>query len=493
MGFAEDAYLFRHTMMRLAAYELQPPLERSELHAHAFAIIEALPHDDPDIFAYELAGHARDAALALPDERRRNDLHQREAGWLNRAMLRARTNNNYRIVLECAERLLANEAAELSTRHAAALLGAEMCASLGEFPRVPEFLDQAETLQTDEEPMLRATWILSCVNALHLPQREYDKAVESIEEALKISRESDDRLAEARALGYLGNVMARLDKRRQAAELYEQAETIFRELGHMRGVSTSRGNLGLMYRYFGDNERAEAAYREALRIDREIGNREGIPRHLGNLGVLYRESARLREALELCEESADLFRELGDRTGWMRNAINQATCFEMMGQFHRAVTLYQSAERVAHECGLELDAADCMYYRGAALLKLDDTVRGEPALETSALCYEQLDAPKQAGEVWEELAESAAAREEDEAALRYATAALQNLKVATIEPCFSLLARHAEAALSADRFAEAATSASRALKAAEDDDNVDPIRLAMLKAIAKKGQASPAT
>lgn len=424
MGYAENAYLFRHAMMRLAAYELQPPLERSELHAHAFAIIEALPHDDPDAFAFELAGHARDAALALPDERKRQQMSEREAGWLNRAMQRARTNNNYRIALECAERLLANEAAEVAARHGAAILGAEMCASLGEFPRVPELLKRAEELHNDADPTLRANWILSHVNAVLLPKREYDNAIALIQESLRISRDAGERLTEARATGYLGNVMARLDRRKEAIECYTKSEALFRELNHMRGLSTSRGNLGLMYRYFGDNDNAESAYREALRIDREIGNREGIARHLGNLGVLYRETRREQQALELFDECGDLFRELGDRTGWMRNAINHATCYESIGQFHRAVALYQSAERIAVECGLPHDTADCQYCRGAALLRLNDTVRGEPVMELSALGYEKQGAAE-AAEVWEELAESAAAREENEAVLRYTTAALQ--------------------------------------------------------------------
>lgn len=491
MSFAESAYLFRHAMMRLAAYELQPPVDRAVLHGHAYAIIEELPHEDPDAFAYELAGHARDAAFGDPDGRRRTEMQQREARWLNRAMQRARNNSSFRIALECSERLLANDTAPAEERHAAALQGAEMSAALGVFDRVPEFLDKAERIQNGQAPTLRAAWILSSVNAVCLPRREYEKSIGLLREALAIYREAGDKLGEARATGYLGNVQARIGERENAVAQYEQSEAIFRELGHQRGLSTCRGNLGLMYRHFGEVEKAEQAYREALQIDREIGNKEGIPRHVGNLAVLYREIERYNEALPLFDETGELFRELGERAGWMRNAINHASCYERISQFHRAVTLYQQAERVAHECGLIFDAADCIRYRGEALLKLQDTVRGEPTLEEAALRYEKLNAPDQAAEVWERLAESAHAREEMEAVLRNTEAALQNLRAAQLEPGFKLLTMHAEAALAGDQFAEAAQSANAALEVAPGDS--DPILLATLKAIARKGQASSAT
>ncbi|MCA8935126.1 MAG: tetratricopeptide repeat protein [Planctomycetes bacterium] len=494
MGNAENAYLFRHAMMRAAAYDLQPPVERSELHTHAYAIIEALPHPDPDAFAYELAGHARDAAVGTPDIARRREMSEREARWLGRAMQRARDNSNFRMALECAERVLNSESVDVATRHGAALLGAEMSAALGEFAHVPEFLTSAEKLHEGGSPTLRAAWILSFVNADLLPKRKYEAGANLLQEALAIFRDNGDLLGEARATGYLGNVLARRDLRKEALVQYEQSEAIFRKLRHQRGLSTCRGNVGLMHRYFGQNDKAESAYREALQIDREIGNREGVPRHLGNLAVLYRETGRFDKALELFDECGDAFRELGDRTGWMRNTINHAHCFEATGQPHRAVVLYQQAERIAEECGLRFDMADCAAYRGEALLKMDDTVRGEPALESAALRYEQLNSPRDAAEVWETLAASAHKREEDAATLRYTTAALLNLeKVKETNPSFDLLALHAEASLAHDQFEAAAVAALQALEKATNSKGLDPIRLATLKAIARKGQASSAT
>ncbi|KAF0240274.1 MAG: hypothetical protein FD180_4996, partial [Planctomycetota bacterium] len=45
--FAERAYLFRHALLRDAAYQLQLPGDRARLHGLAFEAIEALAGGRP--------------------------------------------------------------------------------------------------------------------------------------------------------------------------------------------------------------------------------------------------------------------------------------------------------------------------------------------------------------------------------------------------------------------------------------------------------------
>ena len=91
---AEIAYVFRHALVREAAYELQPPGDRAVLHALVIEIVEAaLASDDPllDAWALELADHARAAQafrrtanLALLKA-----LADKEVGYLARAQKHA--------------------------------------------------------------------------------------------------------------------------------------------------------------------------------------------------------------------------------------------------------------------------------------------------------------------------------------------------------------------------------------------------------------------
>src|SRR5690606_11363688 len=83
---AETAYIFRHALLRDAAYGLQPPGERGVLHGLALEILQALlaPEEIPAL-AMELAEHARLAMHdTLPDKRRRA-LLAAEHDYLNQA------------------------------------------------------------------------------------------------------------------------------------------------------------------------------------------------------------------------------------------------------------------------------------------------------------------------------------------------------------------------------------------------------------------------
>ena len=67
---AEAAYLFRHAVMRDAAYQLHMPGARAKLHGLVLAILEDLFAGDPgmlDANAAEMADHARDALLGAHD------------------------------------------------------------------------------------------------------------------------------------------------------------------------------------------------------------------------------------------------------------------------------------------------------------------------------------------------------------------------------------------------------------------------------------------
>src|SRR5688500_9977431 len=60
MGSAEDAYVFRHALMRAAAYELQPVSERAGLHELAATLTEAAFSGAAlDTVSGEIAGHLR--------------------------------------------------------------------------------------------------------------------------------------------------------------------------------------------------------------------------------------------------------------------------------------------------------------------------------------------------------------------------------------------------------------------------------------------------
>ncbi|MCA8911730.1 MAG: hypothetical protein KDB82_08495 [Planctomycetes bacterium] len=98
---AEDAYLFRHAVVRDAAYDLQVPSERSLLHGLALDVLEGVPGLNTPANGLELARHARLAQEGGRVERyaEAERRHLRAGGDF------ARFNYDYRAALEGFERL----------------------------------------------------------------------------------------------------------------------------------------------------------------------------------------------------------------------------------------------------------------------------------------------------------------------------------------------------------------------------------------------------
>jgi len=85
---AELAYLFRHALVREAAYQLQPPADRAQLHLLALDVLEDVLAAEGDqmlkAHAAQLAEHAR-AAQEGAEPERQAELGLRELGHLRRA------------------------------------------------------------------------------------------------------------------------------------------------------------------------------------------------------------------------------------------------------------------------------------------------------------------------------------------------------------------------------------------------------------------------
>ena len=177
--------------------------------------------------------------------------------------------------------------------------------------RIPEQQDAAQA---------RAV-ALGNLGVVHGDCGELAKAEESHQQALKIHRETGDRLGEAVALGNLGLVYylrggpGDLDR---AEEHCKRALEIDAQIGNRRGEAIQLRNLGNVYAVRGELERAEDHHRQALDIHRELGNRLGEADQLGNLGIVYGRRGgpdNLDAAEGYVEQALGIHREIGNRRG----------------------------------------------------------------------------------------------------------------------------------------------------------------------------------
>ncbi|MCL4731033.1 MAG: tetratricopeptide repeat protein [Planctomycetes bacterium] len=261
MPGAEQIYMFRHALMRDAAYLMQPPAERARLHALLLEVTQRVLGDGDlalEPVARELADHARAARGARPTG------HIDEA-FVSRAELR---------FLELAQRKAMRDhnlsEAEALARRAADFAGATV--------------------------VERARALTRLAHTLRVGLR-YEPALDAARNAAGIAAGTEAEGAAWQECAAILSCMGRLDESEQAGN---RALALARASGDQRLEAAALASQGSACRMAGRTEESRLLLERAVQIAAAIGAREveGIARiHLGYLHGMSGRAAKAREHL----------------------------------------------------------------------------------------------------------------------------------------------------------------------------------------------------
>ena len=328
---AEDAYQFRHALMRDAAYELQLPSARATLHATALDVLEALHGSSAEVVALELLDHATSAG----------DL-EREQQYLHPAAEHARAGFQPTAAIKLYRRI-AEHSLTPAAQRGEALADASMVAYLaGSFAQARQLADQALASGVEGAARSNALVTLGYIESM---AGNFDPAINHMRESVQAAEVAGDAKVICRAKGNLarllrrsgqteaGNALLRevhetackladpeiecvalsnlsgaVDDPLQRIELLQRALKIAREASLRRQQGIFQNDLGVDLIRAGRREEATAALREALRISQEVGNRRVEAHAWGNLASVLEGDERK----ELRERALALALEVGD-------------------------------------------------------------------------------------------------------------------------------------------------------------------------------------
>lgn len=380
---AELAYLFRHALIRSAAYELQLPSERARLHRLVLELCEALlgqpgKPESLDPFALELADHARLAQAALLQAansatRRQEEilLGRKEACYLERAGLWARRNHRPVERRQCQTRLIEHAAATPTQKANALLELAEALRDLGEgrtaLELVRRALREGVKLGLDETAgrSLLALAILSEGRGqLAKARRLYARAKNRLE-----------RCGYTRGLALAITYCAELKNRMgQVAECEADIARAL-ELAASCDPAVRAGvllQLALIRGTQGRSAEAEELYRSLLAL--AAGSGEVTSGALVNYASLLADMGRPVEAGGLLEQSlaaalavGDRVRESSVRGEYARHLQNQGQLDAAEAQYHLALDVAQEIGNEAGESTLRQNLASLHMDRGRVL------------------------------------------------------------------------------------------------------------------------------
>jgi predicted ATPase/class 3 adenylate cyclase len=404
MALSEWRYLFKHTLLRDAAYEMQLRSRLRELHGLAAVAYEQVHATElsnyyPDLvyhygqaqmpqqectYAIKAGEHAaahyanreaiayfnRALALIPPDdqvahydllwqrERVYDLLGEREAQWqdISRLLeLTAHWSGEEGHQRRAEAQLLEVGYVRVTKNYAAAL---DLIAQLAERVQGSEF--------TALEARIYNEW-----SEILLRSGEHERALRKASQALNLIRQAQEPQMEALFLNGIGNVLTASLNYREALVYIEEALYLRRQLNDRHSLSISLLNLGGVYSELGEPDKALACYEECLQLKQETGELLGQAALYNNLGNLYLRHGELARGQHYFEQALHLTREVAHRRDEAIVTYNLGYAAWSVGDEATALAWVEQSLQVAQEIGLRIMLNYGWNLRGRVLIDLN--------------------------------------------------------------------------------------------------------------------------
>ena len=311
---AEQAYLFRHVLVRDAAYELQLPAERAALHDLAASTMLAVLAPPLDAVAHELAVHLRIGGRQPELERHYT--------------------------------LLAARYAHAGFNHAAAIPLLERLAEIGNDSNVIEAYQLQYAIlrahRNDRAGAMRCALLL-----------------------VRYGRARGIQAAVAQGLNYL----AGLADDRRAVRLWRRAFRLAVRAQAWMVAAVSIGNLGSHYTGTRDHRRARRLFMSSIRLNEKARNDAGVGFFLSSLSGQLRHLGDIDGALAASQRSIAILEGM-DAKRYLPTAYGHyAAALDLLGRFEESEQLLAKAYTIADEIQLQREFWKLAIHRALVALE----------------------------------------------------------------------------------------------------------------------------
>ncbi|AKB43704.1 tetratricopeptide repeat protein [Methanosarcina vacuolata] len=244
---------------------------------------------------------------------------------------------------------------------------------LGELKKAIEYSEQALKISRETNDRHNEGAWLGYMGLAYMDLGEPRKAIEYYKDALEISRKMGDKRRESGHLEDLGLAYSHLSEPKKAIEYSEQALKISRKMNDKRREGNCLGNLGVEYSHLGETRKAIEYNKQALKIAREIGYRRGEGNHLRDLGLKYSHLGETKKAVEYSEQALKIAKKIGNRRGEGNCLGNLGSIYNDLGESRKAIKYCQQAMIISKEMGYRRVEGNHLGNLGLAYMDL-----GEP-------------------------------------------------------------------------------------------------------------------
>ena len=377
---AESAYLFRHAIVREAAYQLSLPSARAELHRAAVSAFEARGTEFANQFAAELANHARlagdtdaevrylpIAALAAKEEYQNESaarllrrlcllVPQGEEAHIKALVSLAETldfqSDNEPAIAACKEALrLAGQAGLMALHVRAATLLPQILRSADRYEEARQVIEEhSESVEIHGNRLSRTRQVMTLAAILQ-QTGHIEQAIESSQQAVELAGAEGSTELAASALSNYAFQLIYASRPAEAEPLLLDAVETLRKCGRRHMAVQAWMGLATLYMYLGQPDKAETSLRDVLVEARAIGQRRCEENTLSNLGVTLYEQGRADEALECYLAAMALARESDSRATEAHLLANMTSLYNSIQRYEKAAEAASCGLAIAREIG----------------------------------------------------------------------------------------------------------------------------------------------
>ncbi len=350
----ELRYIFRHSLLREAVYDMQLKTRLRELHFMIAKAIEKVYKDNIEQRFVDLAFHYEQAEVKYKtleylqkaaDFARRNYQNQQALDFYDR-LLKNMDNDTEHVrilikkgeVLQLIGRWYNSEIAFHEALFKAAGTGdislkgrtnsalGTLLMLKGSYEEARPYLEKAASYFEqiiDNQGIARAYGNLG---NLYFRQGEYDMAKDYFSKSIHISRENGLR-SPAQIVSNLGLIFMNQGDYTEGVKIQKEELDIAEKNNDLAGASTLWVNLGIVYFEKGDDNAALRCFEKGLELCQLLGNKQFISIALGCIGNVWRIKGNFEKANEYLTEDLKMCIELGDKQGI-------AIAHELIGKLH---------------------------------------------------------------------------------------------------------------------------------------------------------------
>ncbi len=352
---SDPAYLFKHTLTQETAYQSLLVKARREIHRRVAEAIERQYAGRLDENAGILAQHyaqAQDDAKTLEYALRAGDVAARV--YANVEALA-----NYSLALKVAKRSAPTPSGSAGPEEKMLrdifIRRGRILELSSSFAEALANYDEMETLgreQGDRGMVLAALMARATIRSI--PSSHFDSTLAQTlsDQALVLSRELGDEVAEAKILWNLMLLHSRITTRyRKAVEYGEQSLEIARRLNLRDQLAYTLNDLSLLYMSLGQPELGRKVGQEAHERWREMNNLPMLADNLGYATLNYLEAGEYEQAIETSNEAKQISQRIGNLWGETFSQTWVGRAYLELGQPDRAIAAMEEAVRLAELSG----------------------------------------------------------------------------------------------------------------------------------------------